>query len=333
MNYTTLNKNVREDLQKLGIENVSIPEGADMSDLMTNEPKPDESQVTSGVQSQQLEPKPDDIQPTNVGGNQQLESEPSGVNQENTQGQQEISQDEVSRRQVQSERDKLRIEVEESNRKNEYLMQMMAGISGSRNASNDNGVNNSVTPSPVNLKEPLLSDYINESDYDPEDAGDPRSRSGIAERKLQGALRSYDRDTMKREIKQEVADEHKTLTQRDAAMKQAVALATRYPSQFANPFTGEPDLNKVQSFIQKISTSNEENLWVDLYEFEQNKSGKPKPTDTPNILEKINSKANQVAPVAGKHGVERQTTALPKEIQDIAGVYGGLDIPDNAEFG
>lgn len=334
MNYQPLNKNVQEDLQKLGYKDVSLPVDADLSGLEGGATDSGVNQDTGGVQSPALPEEVNTTQQTIVGDNQQVVADDSGENQNVQQNQKQLSQEEIDRRSVQSERDKLRVEVEESNRKNEYIMQMLAGITGN-NSGNLNQANAPVQQQPLqqDLKEPQLSDFINESDYDPDDANDPRTRSGRALGKYNSALRVHDRVVLKSELKQEVLQDQQQLNQQSSALKQAHALANKYP-EFKNPFTQEPDIQKIQAFIQSLSSSDEENLWADLYEFKQSKSGKSNQNlnTNGNIMDKIGSKANQVSSVAAKHGAEKQTKALPKEVQDIAAVYGGLEIPEGAIF-
>ncbi len=340
MSYRPLDKKSQEDLEKLGYKEVDLPEDADISELEDNATDSGVNQDIGGVQSQSLTDDSGTEQKTIVGDNQQVVqgvvSDDTGVNQNESQEQSQISKEEVSRRQEQSESDKLKTQVEEANRKNEYMMQMMAGIVNPQNSLNT-VTGTSMQNNPVkqsDLKEPQLSDFINESDYEPDEANDPRTRSGRAYNKFQSSTRVYDRETLKRELKQEVRDESQQLNQQNSALRQAQALAAKYP-EFQNPFTKEPDLTKIQNFIQNLSSSDEENLWVDLYEFNKSKpgdSGKSQLQNSENVLQNIGSKANKVSTVTSRHGAEREEKPIPKNVQNLAKVYGNLEIPEDAEF-
>jgi hypothetical protein len=319
---------LEEAAKLLMIDQPSLPADADQSAML---PLPTPTPTST----------PDSSVPSVVKVNQFTKTSTTPATTEEEETEPEISPEERKRRSFQAEAEKTKAKLAKLEadmeaqtatlnqqlaleaEKNKMLMNMLSGVTALRGGEEPKPVNGK----PKTDKEPELSDFINLEEYDREEALDPRTASGQAWVRYNRALQRYEASQIVREQQQATQEAQA----REMTIKQARDFANAYP-EFKNPFTGEPDLVKVNNWLEGLSRTD----WVTLKRALDGKpvsNGTPMPPPPPPEAE-IARRANKPASVAGKSS----ETPLPPakvsaELATISRLFGGnLVLPVDADI-
>lgn len=315
-------ENITDAMRTLGINNFALPNGADVGggDNLENDVTPSSVEIEEeGVHNNDQS----NDKPVEIGDNQQ-----SGAGDEKN-SQNDL---ELKRRDLQSKNDKLLSELEENRKtqallkaQNDALMQVMA--SGQQ----PNMMNQTPQASApqVNDKEPSIYDFIDKSEYIPEDALDPSTPSGQAYHKYQSASREYDFN--KRFMQQE--ERRKQQVQEQAVLSAANDIATAFP-EYRNPLTGQPDLQKIQ---RELSVLGAPSNWANLLKISKGMVGGNNQNTTQGStgsLDKIGKRADEVTSVAkASSSGTNDTKKVPDAVKKLQEQYGSnFQLPGNIDY-
>jgi hypothetical protein len=308
-----LKKEVAEAMQAIGVSKMVLPDDADTSDILTNEPAAEATPATDT-----LERKAVKVQDVN---NEQADETEDGASEA-------VPEEEKERRSWQASADKAKADYEKATKdiearqqelaierqKNEALMNMLAGMQNIRGT-----VEEPAKPAKKAKadKEPELWDFIKAEDYDRDDALDPRTASGQAWSKYQRASNRYEAQRAVIESR----EEENRRSQQELTAKQAKQLADTFP-EFKNPFTGQPDLQKIEAWLGELGQAD----WVTLKRAMDGVKGKATNGDVkappPNAEADIAKRANKPGNLAGKTGSEPAPRKKNDTIAKLSEIYG-----------
>ena len=295
---------------QLGDNVIMPPEGTDTSIL-------EQSIVTQS--DQQVAPEKIPVVDPNANQGQfsanQMQQMLNQGSQVQTETNDNVPEDEQQRRTFQSERDKaiaaqnvMQAQLEQMSNQNNMLMQTMAGMNA------NNQMQAPEVQAPQVDKEPDLGDFINVDDYDPSDATDPSTASGKAFSKLNQASARYNARSEFNQLQQKSQAEKA----QQGFLKAAKQIAKENPEY--RHFNGEPDLNKIQAYLNTFSEP--ENL-VKLFGGGKTDETKETPA-TPNGLQKIGLRADQAqsiasTPAATTKVVDKNESEVVQRFKNIFG--------------
>lgn len=313
-----------EAMQIMGVQNPVIPADADSSDL--NQPQ---AEAKDGDSSQKL------VQPANI---KQPEIEASEAETtEDTEQEDAAEEDdqEVKRRAWQSRAEKAKqlaeqkeqeantylqaLEIEKQ--KSNYLMQLLAGAQQVRQPEPK------AKPKPD--KEPELWDFIAKDQYDRDEIGDPSTPSGKAYQNWLDARADYRAEKKYQQLEAQRQEQQA----RDVTLKQAKALAKEFP-EFSNPFTGEPDIPKIQEWLDGLSRVD----WVTIKRaLDGKKAAVPMANgESAKVLTadaEIGRRASKPTAVAGQSSSSPAGKKVPAELKKLQEMFGNnFVLPKDAAF-
>lgn len=314
-------ENFTEAMQVLGISNPVIPADADTSVIEAEKGQSKETPDPSRNLVQDAKIKQPEIEAS--------ESEQETQDEEETE---EVPEPEKKRRTWQSEAEKAKqlarqkeeeaetfaqaLEIEKQ--KNNYLMQMLAGFQQMRQPEQQK-------VAPKQDKEPELWDFIQKDQYDRDDIGDPSTPSGKAYQNWLDARADYRAEKKYQQLEAQRQEQ----TAREVTFKQAKALADEFP-EFKNPFTGQPDIPKIQEWLDGLSKVD----WVTLRRaLDGNKKAANGQVKALPIDAEIGRRANKPGSVAGQSSATPGSKKVPAEVKQLADIYGNnFVLPKDAAF-
>jgi len=207
----------------------------------------------------------------------------------------------------------------------------------------------STAPKATVSKEPDIADYIKPDDFDPADALNPSTKSGIAYNKYQTAMREHERLSLTSDIMSQISQKHKD----DTLRRQAQKLAESYPEFRA--FDGSPDMDKIGRWINGISSSESEDVFVRVYSAmrgnpsAQFQNQQPQTTgyipngqaqrpqaQRPSVFNNQGAVPANGTPAAmnANYSVPNGNGAqfIPNELRTLTGVYGELEMPNGVKL-
>lgn len=312
-------------MQAIGVASPTIPADADLSDVVTTTPEsetPAPTNPTPGTPAQADENKATTTTET-----------PESTEAEESSETKDEADEEKQRRSWQSTADKAiaeaqkaRAEAEARERelaverqKNQALMNMLAGINSLRGTS----VPAEAAKEPVKAKgEPSLYDFISKDEYDPDEARLPETPSGIAYQKWQDARAEYKEEQRYQARRAREAEEQ----ERQLTFKKANDLAKAYP-EYLNPFTGQPDLAKINEFLSDLSKKDWVLLKKALLMAETNGHATTAvpPIPKESVEAAIGKRANKPASVAAQGSAPPAPKEMPEEVKKLMALYGEPD--------
>lgn len=223
--------------------------------------------------------------------------------------QQPISEEE-RRRQWQSKADKAEQERLRLAQENEILRQ----IALQNRVIQQQVLGGAQTPSPVQpeaVKEPLLSDYIDD-DYDAQSAFDGRTKSGRAYQKYMADREQYILTQAETRAEQRVFSKLQQNEQQKLVIARAARLIEKYP-QFRDTLTGQPDYERIKQELFE-SSGNDPDDWVTLADIRLGKKQETtKGSPASDVIEQIERNAQQPQSVVS---IPSAPPVAPVEISD-----------------
>lgn len=309
-----LKKEVAEAMKAIGVSKMVLPDDADTSDILTNEP------------AAEAIPAPDTSERKAVTvpdvNNEQAEETEDGENEA-------VPEEEKERRTWQAKADKAKADYDKAmkdiearqqelaveRQKNDALMNMLAGMQNIRGAAEEPAKPAKKVKAD---KEPELWDFIKADEYDRDDALDPRTASGQAWLKFNRASQRYESQRAVIESREEEVRR----SQQELTAKQARQLADTFP-EFKNPFTGQPDLQKIEAWLGELGQVE----WVTLKRAMDGIKGKASgngetKAPPPNAEAEIAKRANKPGNLAGKTGGEPAPRKKNDTIAKLSEIYG-----------
>jgi len=311
----------------IGINSPTIPADADLSDVVTTTPQPENTPApTTPATDKSVKPEEEEA---NQSTDTQKESEAGESSEETAEAedekqrrtwQGEADKAKAEAKRIQAEADARRAELEIERQKNQALMNMLAGVNSLRG----NQAPAEAPKEQVRAKgEPSLWDFIKREEYDKDDVSDPDSLSGRAYQAWQDARAEY-KETQRYQARraQEAEEQARQMT-----LKQANDFVNAFP-EYKNPFTGEPDLARINGWLESLSKTDWVTLKRALDGQKTNGTHTPPPAPKPESAEAaIGKRANKPDSVASRGSAPPAPKQVPKEVQALIDLYGTVDIP------
>lgn len=311
-------KDLKTAMTALGISQPSIPDDADLSEVTTPE-TPAPTTPAPGTPAPTEAPKATDqtTDESTTEAGEPPEETPAEEEKQRRTWQGEADKAKAEAKRIQAEADARRAELEVERQKNQALMNMLAGINSLRGTPSTEP-----TPKePIKAKgEPSLWDFIKKEEYDKDDVNDPDSISGRAHQAWQDARAEYKEAQRYQARRAQEAEE----SARQMTLKQAKDFVEAFP-EYKNPFTGEPDLSRINSWLEDLSKKD----WVTLKKALDNAAvSKPNGHVAP-VAPKVESaeaaigkRANKPDSVASRGSAPPTPKKMPKEAEALIALYG-----------
>jgi hypothetical protein len=135
----------------------------------------------------------------------------------------------------------------------------------------------------VQEQEPQLTEYVNDPEY-----------INVSDPNYQRYMRDVSAFHSKRaanEVITNYQETQKQQTKREVALKRAHRLAAKFP-EYKDPFTGEPDLVKIQQDL--FTDNNDPDEWVRYAEFRKGINNQKTATNTPQVSQNSNDVIEQM---------------------------------------
>ncbi|MBU2249072.1 MAG: hypothetical protein KKD77_20160 [Gammaproteobacteria bacterium] len=219
------------------------------------------------------------------------------------------SEEELKRRGFQAEAERSKQKAEQLTRENEILRQIALQNRALQQQQRP------PEPEEPKFKEPRLEDYI--KDYDPDEG------ISLTDNRYQAYLRDRDNylvNVATHNATTQTRREIETSQRQATTMARAKRLAEKYPYEFKDPLTGEPDLNRIQAWLTSLPSDDTDD-WVTLREFQDYRSGlraapEPEPVAVPpSVVE---------APPTTEARMEPD---IDEDLLKIGKIYGRLSLP------
>lgn len=319
-------KDLNTAMAALGITQPVIPADADLSEVVTTTPQAEPAKTTPApgtpaTSEAQEADQTTETSTTEAGEPSETET-PLKADEEKQrrtwQGERDKALAETARVKAEAEAKKSELEVERQ--KNQALMNMLAGINSLRGAP----AAETAPKEPVKAKgEPSLWDFVKKEEYDKDDVNDPDSLSGRAYQAWQDARAEYKEAQRYQARRVQEADD----LARQMTLKQAKDFVEAFP-EYKNPFTGEPDLSRINGWLEDLSKKD----WVTLKKALDNAAlSKPNGAHagaTP-VAPKVESaeaaigkRANKPDSVASRGSAPPAPKKMPKEAEQLIALYG-----------
>lgn len=301
-----------EAMNLLQVSSPELPANADMSATPKTTEIPQAPPAVTTLPVEKTE-----IQPTETELSTEVPEEKSAEEEQKRrtwQGEADRAKKEAERLAAEKEAGVAELKLERE--RNQMLMQMLAGTSAIKGRSE---------PPPQKAvatdKEPQLWDFIPKDEYDKDDVADPSTSSGQAYHRWLDARAEWKAEkTYQSRRKAENEAQATELT-----LKKARQLAETYP-EFRNVFTMEPDLARIQAWLDKLGQMD----WVALKQALDGKlqkagepNGAPVIISPPTSEAEIARRASKPASLTGQSAVSPTPKKLPVVAQELYNLFGG----------
>ena len=221
-----------------------------------------------------------------------------------------LKQEEIDRRNWQSERDKALSEkqrLEEQIRllqqQNAQLANVVTPLVTKYNLGNEN-----IQPKTLEPEE----DFIQDGYFDPAKFKEWKKKSD-----------AYMASNLKSELISEIKGELKKERDNETIQEQLIAIAKEFP-EFVNPLTGQVDVARVQ---QTVESHTKGKTLVDIIREAKGKNLTPEALGTKDTIEAIKRNADRPQSVVTNADVEKEPQKIPESLKKVNNIFGGLEYP------
>lgn len=299
--YVLMEKTLSDQaaLEALGYKSIETPGGGG-SAVETEVGLPsDEGPATppQATEEEQFEQEPEAEEVTEAA---QVAKASSTQNPDGT-----LTEEETARRTWQSERDKallekqkLELAVQHLQETNKQLLNVVQPF-----------VNKYESPAKQDVVEPE-ADFISDGYFDPKKFADYQKKR---DQWFSSALET--RVTQKMTMQQ----------QEQQTRAQLIEVAREFP-EYNNPLTGAVDVDRLKADLEAYTSKKS---ILDLVREAKGKTITPVKPTVDRSFEAIQANANRPQSVVGSPQADVKKKTVPKEISDLADMFGGLDLPSN----